>query len=126
MPPLSSSAVVRDVDDEPAVLAGAGQDEHPERQSAAQAHPERGDPLEGAGPGDLAERLEAADVHDVRAVGICLNTSALDRDAARRLCAETEARLGLPCTDPIAFGVEAIIDRILCLEPSKRATSVSH
>lgn len=51
---------------------------------------------------------------DVRAVGVCLNTSALDADAARAICARTEDLLGLPCTDPVAFGVEAIIDKLLC------------
>lgn len=60
----------------------------------------------------------------VRAVGICLNTSRLPEDEARALCRETEAELGLPCTDPIAFGVEAIIDELLC-EPSKPATTAS-
>jgi uncharacterized NAD-dependent epimerase/dehydratase family protein len=63
----------------------------------------------------LERNLEAARLTspDVRAVGICLNTSALDRDAARRLCDETEDQLQLPCTDPIAFGVQPIIDRLL-------------
>lgn len=49
---------------------------------------------------------------DVRAVGICLNTSGMQRDAAVRLCAETEAEHGLPCTDPIALGVDPILDRL--------------
>jgi uncharacterized NAD-dependent epimerase/dehydratase family protein len=63
----------------------------------------------------LERNLEAARLTspEVRAVGICLNTSALDRDAARRLCEETEDQLQLPCTDPIAFGVQPIIDRLL-------------
>lgn len=62
---------------------------------------------------------------DVRAVGICLNTSAIEPQAARRLCGTIEDRIGLPCTDPIAFGVEAIIDELLCLEPSTRSTIAS-
>lgn len=80
---------------------------------------------------DLAEcldrNLEAARLTSpgVRAAGVCLNTSALAPDAARRLCGETEDRLGLPCTDPIAFGVESIIDRLLCAAPSTHATSAS-
>ena len=80
---------------------------------------------------DLAEclerNLEAARLTspDVRAAGICLNTSAMDPAAARRLCDATEDRMGLPCTDPIAFGVEPIIDRLLCLESSKRDTFAS-
>jgi uncharacterized NAD-dependent epimerase/dehydratase family protein len=74
----------------------------------------------------LAANLDAARLTspNVRAVGICLNTSALNRDAARRLCAETEARLGLPCTDPVALGVEPIID-LLCPEPYALSTTAS-
>jgi uncharacterized NAD-dependent epimerase/dehydratase family protein len=80
---------------------------------------------------DLAEclerNLEAARLTspNVGAVGICLNTSAMDRDAALRLCARTEDQLGLPCTDPIAFGVGAIIDRLLCVAPSTLSTTAS-
>lgn len=75
----------------------------------------------------LERNLEAARVTspDVEAVGVCLNTSGLDRSEARRLCARTEDELGLPCTDPVAFGVEPIIDRLLCLEPLAPATIAS-
>jgi uncharacterized NAD-dependent epimerase/dehydratase family protein len=62
---------------------------------------------------------------DVRAVGVCLNTSGMDVAAAERLCAHTEDALGLPCTDPFAFGVETIIDELLCLALSKRSTTAS-
>jgi uncharacterized NAD-dependent epimerase/dehydratase family protein len=81
---------------------------------------------------DLAEclerNLEAARLTspNVSAAGICLNTSAMERDAALRLCARTEDQLGLPCTDPIAFGVETIIDRLLCVEPSALSTTASN
>lgn len=80
---------------------------------------------------DLAECLERnLDVArltspQVRAVGICLNTSGLDRDEARRLCDRTADELGLPTTDPVAFGVEAIIDDLLCLAPSAPSTIAS-
>jgi len=50
---------------------------------------------------------------DVRAVGVCLNTSALDAVAARAICDRTEDLLGLPCTDPVAFGVDAILEELL-------------
>lgn len=75
----------------------------------------------------LARNLEAARLTspDVRAAGICLNTSGMAREAARALCAATEAEIGLPCTDPIAFGVDAILDRLLCLEPSTRSAITS-
>lgn len=62
----------------------------------------------------------------VRAVGVCLNTSRLDRAEALRLCREVEDRLSLPCTDPIAFGVDPIIDELLCNEASTRSTIASH
>ena len=75
----------------------------------------------------IERNLEAARLTspEVRAVGICLNTSALDGEAARHLCAGIEDKLNLPCTDPVAFGVEPIIDRLLCLESSTRSTIAS-
>lgn len=75
----------------------------------------------------LQRNLEAARLTspDVRAVGVCLNTSRLERSDALKLCGRTEDLLGLPCTDPIAFGVEAIIDRLLCVEASAPATIAS-
>jgi uncharacterized NAD-dependent epimerase/dehydratase family protein len=75
----------------------------------------------------LERNLEAARLTsaDVRAVGICLNTSEMERDAGLAFCMRTEDQLGLPCTDPIAFGVETIIDRLLCLESSTRSTIAS-
>lgn len=78
--------------------------------------------------GECLERnLEAARLTSpaVRAVGICLNTSGLARDEARRLCDLTADSLGLPCTDPVAFGVAPLIDELLCLAPSTPVTTVS-
>lgn len=62
----------------------------------------------------LAMNLEVARLTSpiVRAVGVCLNTSALNAADATVLCKRTEDLLGLPCTDPIAFGVEAIVDAL--------------
>lgn len=73
----------------------------------------------------LARNLEAARLTspDIYAAGICLNTSAMPRDAALRLCAETADALGLPCTDPIAFGVGPILDHLPCHAPSARSTT---
>jgi uncharacterized NAD-dependent epimerase/dehydratase family protein len=79
---------------------------------------------------DLATCLEAnlaaarLTSPDVEAVGICLNTSGMEPEAARRLCASTTDDLGLPCTDPVAFGVDSIID-LLCPAPSALSTTVS-
>ncbi len=61
----------------------------------------------------------------VRAAGACLNTSSFSPDEARTLCAKTTQLLGLPCTDPHRFGVEAIIDNLLCHERSAPATTAS-
>lgn len=75
----------------------------------------------------LRRNLEVAQLTspDVRAVGMCLNTSGMERQAARRLCERAGDALGLPCTDPIAFGVENIIDELLCLAPSTPPTTAS-
>lgn len=79
---------------------------------------------------DLEECLEAnlaaarLTSTDARAVGICLNTSGMEPEAARRLCEVTADRMGLPCTDPVAFGVDPIIDQ-LCPAPSARSTIAS-
>lgn len=75
----------------------------------------------------LAANLQVARLTspEVRAVGVCLNTSRLERAEAERLCAAVADELGLPCTDPIAFGVDPILDELLCLEPSARSTTAS-
>jgi uncharacterized NAD-dependent epimerase/dehydratase family protein len=49
----------------------------------------------------------------VIAVGVALNTSKLDPDVAKAVCDETAASLGLPCEDPVAMGVEGIVDYML-------------
>ena len=80
---------------------------------------------------DLAEclerNLEAARLTsaDVRAVGVCLNTSTMDPETAQRLCAVVEAQLGLPCTDPFRFDVDSILDHLLCPESSTLNTIAS-
>ncbi|UZK65950.1 N-acetyltransferase DgcN [Sphingomonas sp. M1-B02] len=60
---------------------------------------------------------------EVRAVGICLNTSAMDPAEARAICLKTQDKIGLPCTDPIAFGVNEILDELLCPAPLARSTT---
>src|SRR3990170_616953 len=69
----------------------------------------------------LAHNLEVARLTspEVRAVGVCLNTSSLETTAARRLIERTEDILGLPCTDPFAFGVDPILDELACNAISK-------
>jgi uncharacterized NAD-dependent epimerase/dehydratase family protein len=78
-------------------------------------------------PECLERNLEAARLTspDVRAVGICLNTSAMDPETAERLCGVIEAQMGLPCTDPFRFDVDPILDQLLCSEPSTLSTLAS-
>lgn len=62
----------------------------------------------------------------VLTVGIALNTSRFSEPAALRLCADTAAQHGLPCTDPYRFGAEPIVERMLeCFAPSPHVTTVS-
>ncbi len=50
---------------------------------------------------------------DVVAVGVALNTSKLDNEAAQRACAEIEDLMGLPCQDPVRMGLDRIVDQAL-------------
>lgn len=66
----------------------------------------------------LAANLDVARLTspDVRATGVCLNTSSMEENTARDLCAKTADTLCLPCTDPFRFGVASIVDSLLCSE----------
>jgi uncharacterized NAD-dependent epimerase/dehydratase family protein len=61
----------------------------------------------------------------VRAVGIALNTSMLSEDEAHMLCARTASEMGLPCSDPYRFGVEAILDNLLGASASSFAPATA-
>lgn len=74
---------------------------------------------------DLNLRMARLTSPDARMVGICLNTSALDDEEAAQLCEETGIAHGLPCTDPVRYGVEEILEELLCPEPLLRVTNVS-
>jgi uncharacterized NAD-dependent epimerase/dehydratase family protein len=50
---------------------------------------------------------------DIRIVGIAVNTSKMEHEDAHRACREIEDRLGLPCQDPVAMGMDRIADRLL-------------
>lgn len=62
----------------------------------------------------LEANLEAARLTNpaVVAVGVALNTSKLDPEAAKGVCAATAEALDLPCQDPFSMGVDLIIDRL--------------
>lgn len=47
-----------------------------------------------------------------KVVGFSFNTSQMDDQAARRVLAETEDAFGLPVTDPVRYGVEALVDHV--------------
>lgn len=53
----------------------------------------------------------------IACVGIAVNSSALDRTAARHYLDGLAAAHGLPAVDPIADGVDAIVDRLLAVVP---------
>ncbi|TVQ55748.1 MAG: DUF1611 domain-containing protein [Rhodobacteraceae bacterium] len=60
----------------------------------------------------MAACLSAAKLTNpaARFVGACVNTAALDADAAAACLADIEARLGLPAVDPVRTGVGRIVD----------------
>lgn len=74
---------------------------------------------------ELNLRMARLTSPNARMVGIALNTSAMGDAEARQLCNETAIAHGLPCTDPVRYGVDGILDELLCPEPLLRATSAS-
>jgi uncharacterized NAD-dependent epimerase/dehydratase family protein len=61
---------------------------------------------------------------DVICVGAALNTSNLSRVVAARVCAEAAEELGVPAQDPVADGVEQIVDHLLeCFAGSSHAVN---
>ncbi|MCE3289790.1 MAG: nuclear protein [Caulobacter sp.] len=74
----------------------------------------------------LERNLEAARLTNphVVAVGVALNTSAMEAQAALDLCVEISERLGLPCQDPVAHGTNLIVDRLIsCFATQPSAAS---
>jgi uncharacterized NAD-dependent epimerase/dehydratase family protein len=63
----------------------------------------------------IDRNIEAAQLTnpDARCVGLSINTAGLDEAAARDYLRGAEARLGLPCIDPVRTGVGAIVDNLL-------------
>jgi uncharacterized NAD-dependent epimerase/dehydratase family protein len=51
-------------------------------------------------------------------VGIAVNTQALGEAEARKLLDDLAAEHGLPATDPVRFGVEGLVDRIVAEFPA--------
>ncbi len=49
---------------------------------------------------------------NARTIGVAVNTSALDRDAAKACLQEIEQRLNLPTVDPVRDGVVRLVDQL--------------
>lgn len=62
---------------------------------------------------DLTVQLGTLTNPGIRPVGIAVNTQALAEDEARALLDTLAAEHGLPATDPVRFGVESLVDRIV-------------
>ncbi len=54
---------------------------------------------------------------EIRCVGICINTSALDESAAKKLLEDTGTAHDLPCIDPIRFGADRIVNELKRIYP---------
>ncbi|MXN63682.1 DUF1611 domain-containing protein [Stappia sp. GBMRC 2046] len=61
---------------------------------------------------DLTVRCGRLTNPAIRCVGIAVNTAALGEDEARKLLETISVDHDLPATDPVRFGVEAIVERI--------------
>jgi uncharacterized NAD-dependent epimerase/dehydratase family protein len=70
---------------------------------------------------DLTVQLGRLTNPDIRPVGIAVNTQSLEEGAARTLLAELAREHGLPATDPVRFGVEEIVDRLVAEFPKGAA-----
>jgi uncharacterized NAD-dependent epimerase/dehydratase family protein len=62
----------------------------------------------------MERNVEAAKLTnpEARAVGVAINTAALDEQAARDVLKQAEKQLGLPAVDPVRDGVAAIVDNL--------------
>jgi uncharacterized NAD-dependent epimerase/dehydratase family protein len=49
----------------------------------------------------------------VRVVALALNTHHLDEVAARQAIDQTRTETGIPCTDPVRFGADALLDAVM-------------
>ncbi|GBU19408.1 MULTISPECIES: N-acetyltransferase DgcN [Methylobacterium] len=69
---------------------------------------------------DLTVRLGRLTNPGIRAVGIAVNTQALEEDEARKLLSALADEHGLPATDPVRFGVDEIVERLTAEYPEPR------
>ncbi|WP_375455793.1 N-acetyltransferase DgcN [uncultured Methylobacterium sp.] len=66
---------------------------------------------------DLTVQLGRLTNPGIRPTGIAVNTQALDEEPARALLDKLGAAYGLPATDPVRFGVETLVDRLIAEFP---------
>ncbi|MCJ2107573.1 DUF1611 domain-containing protein [Methylobacterium sp. E-041] len=66
---------------------------------------------------DLTIQLGSLTNPGIRPTGIAVNTQALEEDPARALLEKLGAEYGLPATDPVRFGVEGLVDRLIAAFP---------
>jgi uncharacterized NAD-dependent epimerase/dehydratase family protein len=62
----------------------------------------------------------------IRPVGIAINTQALGEHEARAVLAAASQDHHLPATDPVRFGVQGIVDRLLTDFPAPQAPGIGH
>ena len=62
---------------------------------------------------DLTIRCGQLTNPQIRCVGIAINTAELNEAEARKVIETTAAQYGLPTSDPVRFGVEPIIDKLI-------------
>nr|USU30439.1 DUF1611 domain-containing protein [Methylobacterium sp. OTU13CASTA1] len=67
---------------------------------------------------DLTVQLGRLTNPDIRPVGIAVNTQSLEEGAARTLLADLAREHGLPATDPVRFGVDEIVNRLVAEFPA--------
>lgn len=62
----------------------------------------------------IDRNIEAAQLTNpaVRCIGLSINTAGLDPAAGRDYLRQTEARLALPCVDPVRTGVGPLVDNL--------------
>ncbi|NEU11841.1 DUF1611 domain-containing protein [Methylobacterium sp. BTF04] len=74
---------------------------------------------------DLTVNLGRLTNPDIRPVGIAVNTQDLEEGAARALLADLAREHDLPATDPVRFGVESIVDRLVAEFPPVAGASAA-
>ncbi|WP_132254682.1 N-acetyltransferase DgcN [Methylobacterium segetis] len=72
---------------------------------------------------DLTIRLGRLTNPGIRPVGIAVNTQALPEDEARRILEAIAAEHDLPATDPVRFGVDSLVDRLVAEFSAAGATA---